>query len=52
MTTSVNSDPLPRLMTNQEVLDWLGVPKSTFARWTSKGHAPPRIKVGNLLVAR
>jgi excisionase family DNA binding protein len=46
MTISVKPDPLPQLMTYQEVLDWLGVSKSTFARWTREGKVPPRIKLG------
>jgi excisionase family DNA binding protein len=55
MTTTTNTakpDSLPPLLTPQAVLDYLGVSKSTFARWTREGNAPPRIKLGRHVLFR
>ena len=38
-----------RLLTIEEVSDWLGVPKGTLYQWRSRNQGPRAIKVGGAL---
>ncbi|MDR2382182.1 MAG: helix-turn-helix domain-containing protein [Bifidobacteriaceae bacterium] len=52
MSVATGGGSLPELVSYQAVLEWLGVSKATFTRWTRDGKAPPRIKVGGHVLFR
>lgn len=41
--------PLPRLLTSEELAEFLGVPKGTLYDWSSAGKGPTAIRVGKHL---
>jgi excisionase family DNA binding protein len=50
MSADDNAAPIPdRLLTPDEVAQWLGKPKATLYAWRSRNLGPRGIRVGNAL---